>query len=78
MSGTSLVLLAMYATVNVVSPNSELSPDSGPYLMALLMAAAALTCMGTIGLYHAPKRRSAKGATLYRVRRFSGPGQRRF
>ncbi|MGE3916250.1 MAG: hypothetical protein AB7F78_11175 [Hyphomicrobiaceae bacterium] len=76
MSGTSLVILAMYSTVNVVSPHS-LSPETLPYLMALLMAAAALTCTATLALYHAPRRAKAKGATLSRVRRFGGPGERR-
>lgn len=76
MSGTSLVLLAMYSTVNVVSPGG-LSPTTMPYLLALLMMAAALTCTATLALYHVPKRSGAKGATLRKVRRFSGPSPRR-
>lgn len=77
MSGTSLVLLAMYSTVNVVSPYGAVTEQNLPYLLALLMMAAALTCAGTLALYNAPSRGSAKGATILKARRLTGPRERR-
>ncbi len=77
MSGTSLVILAMYSTVNVVSPPSAITPDTMPYLLALLMTAAALTCVASLAHYAAPSRSAAKGASLNKIRRFSGPRARR-
>jgi|LNFM01.1.fsa_nt_gb hypothetical protein len=77
MSGTSLVILAMYSTVNVVSPASAMTPEEIPYLLALLMAAAALTCIASFAHYAPPSRSSAKGASLHKIRRFSGPRERR-
>lgn len=78
MSGTSLVILAMYSTVNVVTQGGALSPHTLPYLVAVLIAAAILTCIATIGQLSMPTRTTAKGATLRGiVRRTSGPGVRR-
>lgn len=77
MSGTSLVILAMYATVNVVAPHGAITPESFPYILALLMAAIALACVGTAALYHAPSRSGARGAVLHKARRFVGPRDRR-
>jgi len=76
-SGTSLVILAMYATVNVVAPHGTVTSQSFPYLLALLMAAVALACAGTIALYHAPSRSRARGAVLPKARRIVGPRDRR-
>ena len=77
MSGTSLVILAMYSTVNVVTPHAAVAPETLPYLLALLMSAAALTCLSTLTLYRSPARGNVKGATLRKVRRFGGPRDRR-
>lgn len=77
MSGTSLVLLAMYSTVNVVGPNGAITDQNLPYVLALLMCAAALTCAGTLALYRTPSRTGVKGATITRARRISGPRERR-
>lgn len=77
MSGTSLVLLAMYSTVNVVAPHGAITPERFPYVLALLMVAAALACAGTLALYHSPSRAGARGAVLPKVRRLAGPRDRR-
>lgn len=77
MSGTSLVILAMYSTVNVVAPASAIRPDGIPYLLALLMTAAALTCIASLAHYATPSRSAPKGASLRKIRRFSGPRERR-
>ena len=77
MSGTSLVLLAMYSTVNVVGPGGAVTEQSLPYVLALLMCAAALTCASTLALYRTPTRNGVKGATISRARRISGPRERR-
>jgi hypothetical protein len=77
LSGTSLVILAMYSTVNVVSPHGAVTPQSFPYVLALLMAAVALACAGTLALYQTPSRTGARGATLPKARRLVGPRDRR-
>lgn len=77
MSGTSLVLLAMYSTVNVVSPHAAISESTLPIVLALLMASAALTCAGTLALYRAPNRSEARGARILKARSLAGPRDRR-
>ncbi len=77
MSGTSLVLLAMYATVGVVAPHGAITSDTFPYVLALLMTGIALACAGTVALYRAPNRSKARGAVLPKARRLVGPRQRR-
>lgn len=77
MSGTSLVLLAMYSTVNVVSPNGAIAAETIPYLTALLMLAAACCCVASLSLYNPPSRRVPRGPVLHKARRFSGPRHRR-
>jgi hypothetical protein len=80
MTGTSLVLLAMYSTVNVVGPaGAHLSPQQLPLLLATLMAAGALTLLGMfIVAGSPPKRVVPKGAVLPKARRhLAGPGERR-
>ena len=77
MSGTSLTLLAMYATVDVVQEGSNISVDTLPYLIALLMVAAALTCAAMTAQLQLPQRVAPAGARLHRLKRFHGPGERR-
>lgn len=77
MSGTSLVLLAMYSTINVVAPHGAITSETFPYVLALLMAAVALACAGTLALYRVPSRVGARGAILPKVRRLAGPRDRR-
>lgn len=76
-SGTSLVILAMYSAVNVVGPAGKVETAFQPYLLALLLAAVAMTCLATVALYEPPQRNGAKGATIRKARRFSGPAPRR-
>lgn len=79
MSSTSLIILAMYSTVNVFSPaTGTLTPGNSVFLLVLLFAAASLALYGMV-LASMPKRRAiSKGSSLPRVqRRFAGPGARR-
>ena len=56
MSGTSLVLLAMYSTVNVVGPaGGSVSSGEMPYLIVLLILAAGLTAAGLVAVNSAPR-----------------------
>jgi hypothetical protein len=79
LSGTKLVLLAMYSTVNVVGPTgSHLDPNSIPALMCLLIAAAVMTCWLAYSLTVVPKRPPQKGPKFKPLRRsHSGPTPRR-
>lgn len=80
MSGTSLILLAMYSTVNVVVPNGgPLTAGNYMFLVVMLAAAASLTLFGMF-LASTPQRRTVpKGPSLPRAqRRLTGPGARRF
>lgn len=79
MTGTSLVILAMYSTVNVVGPSgSHVSPDALPWLFCLLMVAAVLT---SVAMYHEtniPNRTAPKKVPLDGLsRRHPGPKSRR-
>ena len=76
MTGTSLLISAMYATFNIVN-HRQLTPDSFPYVLALLMVAAILTCIASVSLHNGMRRSPAKGATLRKIRRLSGPAPRR-
>lgn len=70
LSGTQLVLLAMYSTVNVVGPaGSRLDPKLIPILMCLLVAAAVMTCWMACSLALVPKRASQKGPKFKPLRR---------
>lgn len=75
MSGTSLVLLAMYSTLNVLAPHHPFAPSSAPWLIAFLMAAACLTLLATLSLHSLPERRTPERRPVHR--RFSGPSARR-
>lgn len=78
MSGTSLVILAMYSVANVASPSADVTVETMPYLLALLLTAAILTCLATLGQLTMPSRSQPKGASIRGVvRRMSGPGVRR-
>jgi hypothetical protein len=74
-TGTSLLISAMYATFNIIVQPS--TPDTFPYVLALLMVAAILTCLASLSLHSGSRRKSAKGATLRNIRRLSGPAPRR-
>lgn len=46
LSGSQLVILAMYSTVNVVGPHgSHINPASMPVIMSLLLAAAIMSLL---------------------------------
>jgi hypothetical protein len=45
--------------------------------LGLLVLASALTCLAAIGLNTPPNRTAAKGARLHKVRRITGPRDRR-
>jgi len=77
-TGTSLLISAMYATFNIVN-HKPFTPDSFPYVLALLMVAAILTCLASVSLHSGSgvKRSAPKGARLRNIRRLSGPNPRR-
>jgi hypothetical protein len=75
-TSTSVLISAMYATFNIVN-HKPFTPDSFPYVLALLMVAAILTCMASLSLHRSADRKQAKGATLRKIRRLSGPNPRR-
>ncbi len=79
MSGTSLIILAMYSTVNVVAPNgSMLTSANYVFLVTMLVAAASLTLLGMFITATPSRRVMPKGPSLPRAqRRLSGPGVRR-
>ena len=79
MSGTSLLILAMYSTVNVVGPSgSHLATAALPAIMCLLMFAAVLTCAAMLAETALPERRLVDGpATNGLRRRHAGPKPRR-
>jgi uncharacterized protein (DUF58 family) len=79
MSGTSLVLLAMYSTVNVVGPAGTATGAVAPgWLLALLMMAAVLTLIAMLFLDPVPARVVPRGPSLPRAKRqLSGPRDRR-
>ncbi|MEZ5816313.1 MAG: hypothetical protein R3D44_04455 [Hyphomicrobiaceae bacterium] len=76
MTGTSLIISAMYATFNIVA-HRPFTTDSFPYVLALLMVAAILTCLASLSLHQSPGRRSPKGAKLRNIRTLRGPAVRR-
>ena len=79
MSSTSLIILAMYSTINVLSSSTEqLTPGNSIFLLVLLFAAVSLAFFGMF-LSSVPKCRvMIQRAPLPRVQhRFSGPGVRR-
>lgn len=70
MSGTSLILLAMCSTVNLVNrAGAAMSTLEVTLLMALLMSAAALTCAAIVITSLPPNRAVPKGPTLLRAKR---------
>lgn len=73
MSGTSLIILAMYATVNVASSAAgRLASGAVPTLLALLGAAALLTVTALfLAGSGTPRRRVAAGPFIPAVRRMS-------
>ncbi|MDX2155531.1 MAG: hypothetical protein SFW09_03390 [Hyphomicrobiaceae bacterium] len=79
MSGTSLVLLAMYSTVNVVGPAGHaLPPNHLSSIVGLLLMSAALTAAGIFGMHSSPRRVVPRGPSLPRAkRRLTGPAPRR-
>ncbi len=79
MTGTQLVLLAMYSTVNVVGPaGNHLQPQSLPLVICLLIGAASLTCWQVYEMTRMPRRASQSGPKFTPMRRhYSGPALRR-
>ncbi|MEZ5854812.1 MAG: hypothetical protein R3D67_08740 [Hyphomicrobiaceae bacterium] len=79
MSGTSLVLLAMYSTVNVMGPGGMATRSGEPYILALLLAAGVFTFAGMLIVGSGPAARHVpKGPALARARRhMAGPRERR-
>jgi hypothetical protein len=79
LSGTQLVLLAMYSTVNVVGPaGANLDFRLLPMLACLLVAAAVMTCLQMHIATSLPQRRVSPGPKLARLRRrHAGPAARR-
>ena len=80
MSGTSLVLLAMYSTVNVMGPGGTgIARSEEPFVLALLLTAGVLTLAGMLLVGSGPAVRAVpKGPVLARAKRHvSGPRERR-
>jgi hypothetical protein len=79
MSGASLLILAMYSTVNVVGPSgSRLDAEQIPLLMCVLMIAAVLTCVAMHQATSMPVRHVGTEPKLPRLRaRHLGPARRR-
>ena len=79
MSGTQLVLLAMYSTVNVVGPaGMRISTDLVPLLVCLLIAAAVMTFLLMQSLSSLPERFIRPVPKQPRLlRRHGGPAPRR-
>ena len=79
LTGTQLVLLAMYSTVNVVGPaGSHINASYLPYLLATLIAAGVMTCLQVHLLTRVPPQRVYKGPKSKPVRRkLVGPAPRR-
>ncbi|MFM9938561.1 MAG: hypothetical protein ACKVP7_03580 [Hyphomicrobiaceae bacterium] len=79
LSGTQLVLLAMYSTVNVVGPaGAHLDLSLTPAMMCLLIAAAVMTCWQAYALSSPPQRPMQKGPKFRRLNRVhAGPAPRR-
>ena len=79
LSGTQLVLLAMYSTVNVVGPaGSHIELDHIPVLICLLISAAVMTCWQVYSMYALPERKTFKGPKTTRMkRRLAMPAPRR-
>ena len=80
MSGTSLLILAMYTTVNVTGPASaRLDPEAIPTLLMLLAAAAALTIAALYSEGARLPRRAGRTSPpkAFGGRAISGPKERR-
>ncbi len=79
LSGTQLVLLAMYSTVNVVGPaGSHIELDHIPALICLLIAAAVMTFWQVYSMCTLPERKTFTGPKTTRMkRRLAMPGPRR-
>ena len=79
MSGSSLIILAMYSTVNVVGPSgARLGAGAFSYLMCLLMTAVVLTLIAAYIESNAPLRKTVAGPALPALRRrLNGPKPRR-
>lgn len=75
-SGTSLVLLAMHATVNVVGPASAHIEAHRPALLGALFVAATFAAVGVLTANTPPTRR-APPAKPQPARRIAGPRERR-
>ena len=76
MSGTTLILLAMHATVNVVSPAGKVALAGTPHLLGLLAAAAGLAAFGAYQANLHPRRNPVRRRPLV-VRRLGKPRDRR-
>ncbi len=74
-SGTSLVLLAMHATVNVVGPGAHIEAHR-PALLGALFVAATFAAIGVLTANMPPSRR-APPAKQQPVRRLNSPRDRR-
>jgi hypothetical protein len=79
MSGIRLIVLTICAILNIVLPHarSAIPPQSLPYVLALLMAAAVLALACTLARCQTTDRSGARGAKLRKVRRLGGPRDRR-
>lgn len=79
LSGTQLVLLAMYSIVNVVGPaGSHIEISYIPALVCLLISAAVMTCWQVYSMYTLPERKTFKGPSVPRLkRRLAMPAPRR-
>jgi hypothetical protein len=76
MSGTALILLAMHATVNVVSPAGQVALEGTPHLLGVLAAAALLAAFGAYQANLHPRRKSVPRRPIA-VRRLGKPRERR-
>lgn len=75
-SGTSLVLLAMHATVNVVSPAGAQQASHRPALLGALFIAATFSAIGVLTA-NRPRPRRLPPAKAQPRRTFGGPRERR-
>lgn len=75
MTAASPVISAVYATFNVLV-QKHLSPDSFPYIVALLVAAGSLACTASISICLSRNKQPAQARRTV-VRNLRGPGERR-